>query len=61
MFNGGSRSMEIDISFSFTKILCMKMHCHILGGGAERYSGPVSYSFFFEGMGGPSCLPAPLN
>ena len=55
--------MEIDISFSFTKILCMKMHCHtfFLGGGEERYSGPVSYNFFFEGMGGPSCLPAPLN
>ena len=54
--------MEIDISFSFTKILCMKMHCHILGGrGTERYFGPVSYNFFFEGMGGPSCLTAPLN
>ena len=56
--------MEINISFSFTKILCMK--CIVIfffgrGGGAERYSGPVSYNFFFEGMGGPSCLPAPLN
>ena len=62
IFNGGSRSMEIDISFSFTKILCMKMHCHIFfWGGAERYSGPVSYNFFFEGMGGPFCFPAPLN
>ena len=55
--------MEIDISFSFTKILCTKMHCHIFfGGGGEGYSGgPVSYNFFFEGMGSPSCLPAPLN
>ena len=54
--------MEIDISFSFTKILCMK--CIVIffwEGGAERYSGPVSYNFFFEEMGGPSCLPAPLN
>ena len=62
LFNGGSRSMEIDISFSFTKILCTKMHCHIFGEGGEGYSGgPVSYNFFFEGMGSPSCLSAPLN
>ena len=40
MFNGGSRSMEIDISFSFTKILCMKMHCHILGGGGGKIFRP---------------------
>ena len=52
-FNGGSRSMEIDISF--TKIVIF-----FLGGGGYS-GGPVSYNFFFEGMGGPSCLPAPLN
>ena len=40
MFNGGSRSMEIDISFSFTKILCMKMHCHIFLGGVGKIFRP---------------------
>ena len=45
--------MEIDISF--TKIVIF-----IFGGGGYS-GGPVSYNFFFEGMGGPSCLPAPLN